>query len=107
MKWYDVEQNSPEWELLKLGKPSSSGYGIFMPNYGKAFGEPAQRYALKIALERVTGRKAEHSFTNDHMERGHEQEPVARMLYEEMFFCEVQNGGFFDFGDYGDSPETK
>jgi len=105
MKWHNVEQNSPEWELLKLGKPSSSGYATFMANFGKPFGEPAQRYALKIALERVTGRKAEHSFTNDHMDRGHEQEPIARMLYEEMFFCEVSNGGFFDFGDYGDSPD--
>lgn len=105
MKWHNVEQNTPEWENLKLGKPSSSGYGIFMPNFGKPFGEPAQRYALKLALERVTGRKAEHSFTNEHMERGREQEPIARMLYEEMFFCEVTNGGFFDFGDYGDSPD--
>lgn len=105
MKWHNVEQNSPEWELAKLGKASSSGYAKFMANYGKPFGEPAHRYALQIALERVTGRKAEHSFRNDEMERGHEQEPVARMLYEEMFFCEVANGGFFDFGEYGDSPD--
>lgn len=107
MKWHDVEQNSPEWEALKLGKPSSSGYAKFMANYGKPFGEPAHRYALQIALERVTGRKAEYSFKNDDMERGHDQEPVAVMLYEEMFFCEVQNGGFFDFGEYGDSPDGR
>lgn len=105
MIWLDVEQNSPEWELAKLGKPSSSGYAKFMANYGKPFGEPAHRYALQIALERINGHKAEHSFKNDDMERGHEQEPLARMLYEEMFFCEVTNGGFFDFGDYGDSPD--
>lgn len=105
MKWHDVEQNSPEWELLKLGKPSSSGYAKFMANFGKPFGEPAHRYALQIALERITGRKAEHSFRNDDMDRGHEQEPVARMLYEEMFYCAVDNGGFFDFGEYGDSPD--
>lgn len=105
MKWHDVEQNSPEWELLKLGKASSSSNAKFMANFGKPFGEPAHRYALQIALERVTGRKAEHSFKNDDMERGHEQEPLARMLYEEMFFCEVTNGGFFDFGEYGDSPD--
>lgn len=105
MIWHNVEQNTPEWEAVKLGKPSSSSYGKFMANYGKPFGEPAQRYALQIALERVTGRKAAYSFRNDDMERGHEQEPVARMLYEEMFFCEVTNGGCFDFGDYCDSPD--
>lgn len=105
MIWHNVEQNTPEWELLKLGKASSSSYAKFMANYGKPFGEPAHRYALQLALERITGRKAEHSFKNDDMERGHEQEPLARMLYEEMFFCEVTNGGFFDFGLYGDSPD--
>lgn len=105
MMWHDVEQNGPEWELLKLGKASSSSYAKFMANFGKPFGDPAHRYALQIALERVTERKAEHSFKNDDMERGHEQEPIARMLYEEMFFCEVGNGGFFDFGQYGDSPD--
>lgn len=105
MIFHDVQQNTPEWEELKLGKASSSGYATFMANYGKAFGEPAGRYALRIALERVTGRKAEYSFKSEDMERGHEQEPIARMRYEELFFCEVSNGGFFDFGEYGDSPD--
>lgn len=105
MKWHDVEQNSPEWEELKLGKASSSSYAKFMANLGKPFGEPAHRYALQLALERVTGRKAEHSFRNDDMDRGHEQEPLARMLYEEQFFVDVTNGGFFDWDTHGDSPD--
>ncbi|HUH49357.1 MAG TPA: YqaJ viral recombinase family protein [Mycoplana sp.] len=105
MLWHDVEQNSPEWEELKLGKPSASGYAKFMANLGKPFGEPALRYALQIALEQVTGRKAEHSFSNEHMERGHDQEPVAKALYEAMHFCDVTNGGFFDWGQWGDSPD--
>lgn len=105
MKWHDVEQNSPEWEELKLGKASSSSYAKFMANFGKPFGEPAHRYALQIALEIVTGRKADYSFKNDDMERGHEQEPLARMLYEEQFFVDVTNGGFFDWGTHGDSPD--
>lgn len=105
MKWHDVEQNSPEWDELRLGKVTASCFGLFMANYGGAFGDPAKRYALKVALEIVTGRKAEHSFTNDHMERGHEQEPIARLLYEEQNFVDVSNGGFFDYGEWGDSPD--
>lgn len=105
MKWIDVQQNSPEWEELRIGKATASSFSKFMANYGKAFGEPAQRYALQIALEIVTGRKAEYSFKNDDMERGHEQEPMARMLYEEQRFVDITNGGFFDCGDYGDSPD--
>jgi hypothetical protein len=76
-----------------------------MANYGKDFGDPAKREALRIALERLTGKKAEHSFSNDHTERGHEQEPLARMLYAAEHFAEVSNGGFFDCGDWGDSPD--
>lgn len=105
MKWHDVEQNSPEWDELKLGKASSSSYSKFMANLGKPFGEPALRYALQLALEQTTGRKAEHSFRNDDMDRGHEQEPLARMLYEEQFFVDVTNGGFFDWDTHGDSPD--
>lgn len=105
MQWHDVEQNSDEWFDLRLGKATASQFACFMAHYGKAFGEPARAYALKIALERATGRRAEYSFTNEHMDRGHEQEPVARMLYAEERFTDVTNGGFFDCGDYGDSPD--
>lgn len=105
MQFHDVPQNSPEWEALRLGKATASRFACFMANDGKAFGDPAKRYALQLALERVTGRKAEYSFKNDDMDRGHEQEPVARMLYEAEYFVDVANGGFFDCGDHGDSPD--
>lgn len=105
MKWHDVEQNSPAWDALRLGKATASKSALYMANGDNAFGEPARKYALQIALERITGTKAEHSFSNDHMERGHEQEPVARMLYEDERFVDVGNGGFFDHGDHGDSPD--
>jgi hypothetical protein len=105
MIFHDVEQNSPEWDALRLGKPTASGYAKFMANYGGPFGDPAKRYALQIALEKVTGRKAEYSFKNEYMEMGQEQEPLAKMAYEEMTFSEVTNGGFFDCGEWGDSPD--
>jgi hypothetical protein len=113
MIFHDVQQNSDEWYALRLGKVTASNFACIMANDGKgimadddkAFGEPAKRYALQIALERSTGTKAEFSFSNAHMERGHEQEPIARMLYEEMNFIDVGNGGFFDCGEYGDSPD--
>lgn len=104
-KWHDVEQNSEEWENLRIGKITSSSFSIIMANYGKAFGEPAKKYALKLALERIKNCKSEYNYSNAHMERGHEQEPIARMLYEDLYFTDVTNGGFFDCGFYGDSPD--
>lgn len=105
MVFHDVEQNTDAWQLLRTGKATASNFACFMANDGKTFGDPAKRYALQIALERMTGKKAEFSFSNKDMERGQEQEPIARMLYEEERFVDVSNGGFFDWGDYGDSPD--
>lgn len=105
MIWHDVEQNGEEWDALRLGKATASNFGLIMANDGKAFGETAKRYALQLALEQIKVCKSEFGFTNDHMERGHEQEPIARMLYEEMNFVDVDNGGFFDHETYGDSPD--
>lgn len=105
MIFHDVPQNSEVWQSLRCGKATASNFACIMANDGNAFGEPAKKYALQLALERITGRKAEYSYSNEHMERGHEQEPIARMLYEEQNFCDVTNGGFFDLDTYGDSPD--
>ena len=104
MIFHDIQQNTDPWMALRLGKATASQFATFMANDGKAFGEPAKRYALQLALERETGRKAD-GFSNEHTERGHEQEPIARMLYESERFVDVSNGGFFDCGEYGDSPD--
>lgn len=104
-QWHDVEQNTDVWVQLRVGKATGSNAGCYMANGDGAFGEPAKKYALQVALEIATGRKAEFSFSNDHTERGHEQEPVAKMHYEDAEFVTVTNGGFFDCVDHGDSPD--
>lgn len=104
-EFHDVQQNTDEWQALRLGKVTNSNAGTFMANLGKAFGEPAKRYALAVALEQLTGVKASAGFTNEHTERGHEQEPLARSMYQEETFSAVTNGGFFDWGSHGDSPD--
>lgn len=105
MIFHDVQQNTEEWFSLRRGKVTASNFGTFMANEGKAFGEPAKRYAVQVALEQINNVRVENGYTNDHLERGKEQEPIARMLYEDEYFCDVLNGGFFDHGEYGDSPD--
>lgn len=103
--FHDVEQNTDPWFDLRGGRLTSSKLGVIMANYGKAFGEPAKKYAVTIAVEQITGQAISSTYTNAHMERGHIQEPLARMAYEESTFCEVTNGGFFDLGFVGCSPD--
>jgi len=104
-KFIDVEQNTDEWFALRGGKLTSSKMGCVMANLGKAFGEPAKKYAVNIAIEQITGNPIASTFSNEHMERGHEQEPIARMLYEQQKFCKVTNGGFFESDFIGCSPD--
>lgn len=104
-KFYDIEQNTEEWLDLRVGLYTSSNAGKVMANYGKAFGDPAKKYAVQIAIEQITGKKQSSDYNNDHMERGHEEEPLARMAYCEEMFCDVSNGGFFGSNFIGCSPD--
>lgn len=104
-KFYDIEQNSDLWYEMRGGKLTSSKLPTIMSNLGKAFGEPAKKYAVNVAIEQITGNPIPSDYSNAHMERGHEQEPIARALYEDLMFCTVSNGGFFDLGNIGCSPD--
>jgi len=103
--FHDIPQNEEIWFDMRAGKLTSSKLGVVMANYGKAFGEPAKKYAVSIAIEQITGRAIPSNYTNEHMERGHQQEPLARMAYEDQTFSEVTNGGFYDLGFVGCSTD--
>jgi len=104
-KFHDVQQNSQEWFDLRAGKITSSNFGTVCANMGKGFGDPAKRYAMKLAIERITGMPLDEGYSNVYMDRGHELEPMARHLYEEETFETVNNGGFFSNGNIGCSPD--
>jgi hypothetical protein len=105
LRFHDVEQNTDEWLMLRAGKPTSSALGKVMANFGAAFGKPAKDYAVSICIERMTGRPLSGGFSNSHTERGHEQEPLAVLAYEDQTFSQVLNGGFFELDDIGCSPD--
>lgn len=103
--FHDVKQNTDEWFALRSGMLTSSKLGVVMANYGFAFGQPAKNYAIDIANELITGKKVSSNYTNSHMERGSEQEPIAIMCYESETFSKVSNGGFFSSNFVGCSPD--
>ena len=104
-KFADVEQGSEAWHDLRASRMTSSNLACVMANYGKAFGAPAKQYAVRIALYQITGKLPPEGFKSAHMDRGTMQEPMARALYEQETFCDVDDGGFFYNDDIGCSPD--
>jgi len=105
--WHDIDQTRDfdEWWAMRAGKVGGSSLGKIMANYGKAFGDPAKKLAVNLAIEQITREPLPSGFSNQHTERGHEQEPIANQLYSDMFFCDVTNGGFYDNGKTSVSPD--
>jgi len=105
LKFHDIKQNEEEWYAMRGQRVTMSKLGTVMANYGKAFGEPARKYAQQIAVERLTGKSIESTLSNRYLDRGHNFEPLAIRAYEGEMFCDVSNGGFFCNKFIGVSPD--
>ena len=104
-KFSDVEQGGEEWHLMRATRMTSSNLASVMANYGKAFGGPAKKYAVQIAIAQITGNLPAQGYTSSDMDRGTLQEPMACALYEQETFCDVAPGGFFCNDELGCSPD--
>ncbi len=105
IKFFDVEQNTEDWEALRLGKFTASTFNdLFMKpdtiGYKKAI--------ARVVYERITGKPYGFGYTNSRMEAGHELENYAREHYEMITFNEVKPGGFFQYNEFvGCSPDGR
>jgi len=102
MIYYDIQQNSDEWLVLRSGKITASEFADAMS------GESTLGYKRLIYKKRAEIRlgEPEESFSNEWMERGHELEPDALKLYEAKNLVITKNGGFFEHSKYiGASPD--
>jgi hypothetical protein len=104
MNFHNIPQNTDEWFQLRVGKITASNFGTIMANEGKAFGEPAKRYASRIAVESILGSKLP-DYQNDFMIRGTEFEDQARYQYEQENLVTVLPGGFMEGDGYGGSAD--
>lgn len=103
---HDMPQGTPEWFAVRRGLPTASCFATIMAK-GRSGGDSKTRqtYLYKLAGERLTGDPMD-SFSNHHMERGHEMEPQARQLYAFMHDAEPQQVGFITNGPKGCSPDS-
>lgn len=99
---FNCEQGSEDWFACRLGIPTASMFGTVM---AKGQGKTRRTYLLRLLGERITGDQS-YTYSNSHMERGHELEPEAREAYAFIKDVEPQLVGFIRNGDKGASPDS-
>jgi hypothetical protein len=83
----EVQQGTPEWFALRLGKPSASKAACILTSTGKVSAQ-RDKYIRELAGQRVSGR-IEPTYKNAYMDEGHEKENDSRLEYEIMNNVEV------------------
>lgn len=101
-----AEQGSPEWQMLRLGRFTSSEIHKLMTDptaAAKKLGENlsvgAKTYVLQKAAERITGEPSGDVYSRA-IEWGKENEPFARQLLESSLGVKYEVPGFIPYGDY-------
>lgn len=99
---HKIEQNTPEWHALRLGKFTAS---MFKDILGSRSNEGFKKAIDRVVWELLTGVPVE-SYSNEWMQRGHELEPIAIEQYQALKFTNTIDAGFWEFNKWvGASPD--
>jgi len=103
---HDIEQRTPEWYTLRLGRPTASEFSKIVTSKGEP-SKSAAGYALTLAAELFAGQPLDAWEGNSHTERGRELEGDAQHLYEFTRDTTITPVGFVtnDAGMMGCSPD--
>lgn len=95
MNYQRIEQKSPEWWKLKVGKVSGTRFGQLISNRENSLVE-------EIVNELLDGCCEYDDYENEEMIFGDENESIAIDLYSQMIGIEFERGGVIlsDFSDY-------
>jgi hypothetical protein len=100
MEIINCQQNTPEWDLCRLGMLGASEAQAISAN-----GAGLKTLVNKLVAERLTGKK-ENGYINADMERGHELEMEARNAYELETGNTVKEVGYCKLDEFtGCSPD--
>ena len=92
-----VQQGTPEWHQLRLGKVTASRVADILAKTKSGTSASRGNYLIELALQQVT-KTIEESYTNAAMEWGVQNEGSARVAYE------VKTGNFVDQIAFVDHP---
>ena len=102
MKIHTMEQLTPEWFAVRIGKLTATKF----PTMANGKPETIETLCLKLAAERITGQSCGDDYTNDAMTNGTDVEPLAREAYETTRFVHVNQVGFLELDEFvGVSPD--
>lgn len=104
---FDMEQGSEEWFSVRRGVVTASEFHTVMAlaRDGGKDSRGRRTYMLKLMGERLTGDPMWH-YSNEHTQRGHEQEVAARDMYAYLSELEPRQVGFIKNGAVGCSPDS-
>ena len=88
-----VEQRSPEWHQIRLGKVTASRVADVIAKTKSGYSTSRANYMAELIVERLTGKAAEH-YQNAAMFWGTSTEPLALSSYEDRTGGLVEEVGF-------------
>jgi len=102
-----LEQLSPEWHDLHVGRVTSSVMDSLVTTTGKAStSEAVRKCAVKLVMQNSSGKNDEPPINPSYwMKRGLELEEKARSAFELHTDMDVQEVGFIERGIFGCSPD--
>lgn len=89
----DIEQNTPEWHLARLGIPTASMMSSIITSTGKA-STSSKTYMNQLLADWKAGEPVDNWAGNKFTEIGHEREPEIKALYEFITDKKVDDIGF-------------
>ena len=102
-----LEQKSEEWHNLRRGRITCSELSNILTPAKLQLSKQSNTFALVKASERITG-LTEPFVENWQMQRGVDNEPIAREYYETVTNKTVKEIGFFEYNEdflFGYSPD--
>jgi|TARA_R110000803_G_scaffold124736_1_gene192456 putative phage-type endonuclease len=90
-----MEQRSAEWFAFRLGKITASALTNVMKRTKYGESKYKTRYRTELAIERLTGKRANIVIPNQAMKDGTEREPDARILFEKIAGKKVDECGAY------------
>ena len=92
----DFPQGSPEWAQARAGRVTASNVSKVMSRSKdrKSEGSTRANFKAQVIAEILSGKPQESGYTNEDMESGIENEPLARAAYEMLTDCLVDTVGF-------------